>query len=187
VLLDAALPDGDGVKLCSELRNTRPNADVPVIMVTAKVQLEEKMHAFNAGADDYVTKPFEPLELRARVEAQLTRRRKALATSGTLVRGLLRLCTEEHKAYREEGQESDELKLTPMEFRLLLFLVKNEHRVVSRAEILTAVWGKSVFVVDRVIDKHVSSLRQKMGGLADYIATVPRLGYQFALKASQAS
>lgn len=180
VILDALLPDGDGFKFCSELRSHSSTAIVPVVMLTARGSVSDKVAAISYGADDYVTKPFEPLELKARAEALVKRfRERGGVHPGVVVRGNLKLSTEEYKAYAVEGGKEHELKLTPMEFRLLQFLIKNEHRVVTRADILQGVWGSGVFVVDRVIDKHVSSLRQKLGNLADYIQTVPRLGYQF--------
>jgi two-component system phosphate regulon response regulator PhoB len=179
VILDAVLPDGDGFKLCAELRSNSATSALPVVMLTARGSLSDKVAAFSYGADDYVTKPFEPLELKARIEALVKRQRERGQRQAVVVRGNLRLSTEEYKAYAMEAGKEQELKLTPMEFRLLQFLIKNEHRVVTRADILQGVWGSGVFVVDRVIDKHVSSLRQKLGSLADYIQTVPRLGYQF--------
>ncbi|RZA04983.1 MAG: response regulator transcription factor [Proteobacteria bacterium] len=187
VILDALLPDGDGMKFCAELRKSPATGNIPLVMLTARGSVTDKVAAFSNGADDYVTKPFEPLELKARMEALVKRFRERNQQSGTLVRGTLRLATEEYKAYAQEGGRDSELKLTPMEFRLLQFLIKNEHRVVTRADILQGVWGSGVFVVDRVIDKHVSSLRQKLGAHAEYIQTVPRLGYQFQVPASQLS
>lgn len=186
VILDAVLPDGDGFMLCAELRVGHETSNMPVIMLTARDTLSDKVAAFSYGADDYVTKPFEPLELKARIEAQAKRLRERRRTQNIVRRGRLRLSTEEYKAYGAENGKECELKLTPMEFRLLQFLIKNEHRVVTRADILQGVWGTGVFVVDRVIDKHVSSLRQKLGSLADYIGTVPRLGYQFQVSAEDA-
>jgi len=179
VILDAVLPDGDGFKLCADLRGNPETSANCVVMLTARGSLSDKVAAFSYGADDYVTKPFEPLELKARVESLVKRLRERGNRQAVVIRGSLRLSTEEYKAYSTEGGKNQELKLTPMEFRLLQFLIKNEHRVVTRADILQGVWGNGVFVVDRVIDKHVSSLRQKLGTLADYIQTVPRLGYQF--------
>jgi two-component system, OmpR family, phosphate regulon response regulator PhoB len=186
VILDALLPDGDGFKLCAELRGNSATSSMPVVMLTARGSLSDKVAAFSYGADDYMTKPFEPLELKARVEAILKRQRERGQRQSVVVRGNLRLSTEEYKAYAVENGREQELKLTPMEFRLLQFLIKNEHRVVTRADILQGVWGNGVFVVDRVIDKHVSSLRQKLGALAEYVHTVPRLGYQFQIVGSDA-
>ncbi|RZA05830.1 MAG: response regulator transcription factor [Proteobacteria bacterium] len=179
IILDALLPDGDGLKFCAELRSGANTSNIPLVMLTARGSITDKVAAFSNGADDYVTKPFEPLELKARIEALVKRFSERNQSAGTLVRGSLRLATEEYKAYAQEGSREQELKLTPMEFRLLQFLIKNEHRVVTRADILQGVWGSGVFVVDRVIDKHVSSLRQKLGVHSEYIQTVPRLGYQF--------
>ncbi|MCX6559386.1 MAG: response regulator transcription factor [Candidatus Aminicenantes bacterium] len=174
VLLDVMLPGKDGFEVCRELR--RDGIKTPIIMLTAKVQEAEKVLGLEIGADDYVTKPFSPRELRARVKAALRRRGD-----------------EEPPNYKFGDAEVDfgrcELRragqpvgLTAFEFKLLAALVRNAGKVLSRDRLLDLVWGQGAFVTDRVVDNHIVTLRKKIEpepANPRYIISVRGLGYRF--------
>lgn len=179
ILLDVVLPDGDGFQLCSRFRGMESMSAVPIIFLTGKTGVTDKVTGFSLGADDYVVKPFEPLELLARVQAKLNRRPSKAAVEDQIVRGALRLDLPFQRASLSESGVEKALDLTPIEFKLLCYFARNEGRVLSRAQLLTAIWGESVYVLDRTIDKHVSTLRSKLGIASDCVETVPGSGYRF--------
>jgi two-component system phosphate regulon response regulator PhoB len=175
ILLDVMLPDGDGFQFCASLQATPGLRDVPIIFLTGKSDIRDKVTAFSLGAEDYVVKPFEPLELRARVESRLNRRAKPSAIEESLIKGELTLNVAVQKALIQ-GRE---LGLTPIEFKILYHLARHEGRAFSRAELLSSIWGDSIHVLEHNIYTHVYSLRRKLGSHADCIRSVPRLGYRF--------
>ncbi len=175
IILDLMLPDGDGVEFCCNLRNTHP--DIPLIMLTAKDKLSDKIIGLESGADDYIVKPFETLELIARIKACLRRTRhekKEIIQAGKLIIDLKR---------REVKKGEQIIELTPKEFNLLVFLAENRDRVISRKEIKEHLWReKSLYSWSRVIDVHIMHLRQKIEDNPqepEYIITVPGVGYRF--------
>ena len=186
ILMDVVLPDGDGFKLCAQLQNSEKSRDIPIIFLTGKADVEDKVMGFSLGADDYVAKPFNPVELRARVEAKLTKLSQRKQVEESIRKGDLHINVSFQKAYLSEGDSEKDLGLTPIEFKLLYYFARNEEHVLSREQLLTALWGHAVEVVDRTIDKHISTLRQKLGSRAHYIETVPRSGYRFTLPTEQA-
>jgi two-component system response regulator ResD len=184
LLLDANLPDGDGFSFCRELRAQTSTQGLPVIFLTGRSELEDKLRGFSLGADDYIVKPFESLELQARVEVRLARERGKPRSEESCARGPLLLDLPTQRAYlREAGRQTD-VGLTPIEFKILYRLMRQEDRVVSREDLLETVWGPETHVFDRATDKHVSALRQKLGASAAFIQTVSRAGYRFALRAT---
>lgn len=183
LLLDVNLPDGDGFQFCREVREREQSRTIPVIFLTARSELDDKLKAFSLGGDDYVVKPFEGLELRARVEARLARMRHGPQSADTFTKGVLRLEFTTLRAYVVDETKKMELGLTPIEFKILYHLARNETQVVSREQLLTTLWGQETHVFDRATDKHVSSLRQKLGIYAAYIETVSGAGYRFVIKA----
>jgi len=183
VLLDVALADGDGFQLCSLLRDDDRFRDVPVIFVTGRGATADKVLAFSLGADDYVEKPFDLRELRARVEARLRRREESAASAEIVQRGDLRLDLARFRAFGiEEGRERD-LDLTVHEFRLLQHLASREERVQSRCQLVEAVWG-DVVVNERTVDSHMSNLRRKLGPLGVYLRAIRGVGYVFDSQAT---
>jgi two-component system alkaline phosphatase synthesis response regulator PhoP len=174
VLLDVMLPHKDGFAVCRELR--RSGKRMPIILLTARTHEAEKVLGLELGADDYVTKPFSPMELRARIKAAL---RRSAATTPEIFRfgdfevdfGRFEL--------RRGGKAVD---LTPIEFKLLAAFVHSRRHVLSRQHLLDHVWGREVFVTDRVVDTHVGNLRRKMEGDPDkpvYLVSVRGVGYRF--------
>ena len=175
VVLDLMLPGRNGLEILREVRGEPATADLPVIVLTARGAEMDKLLGFEHGADDYLTKPFSPRELVARVQALLRRARPA--TSGrALERGALRIDFDA----REASVAGRVLVLTPREFDLLAFLAKHPGRVISRDELLRKVWGYDYLGETRTVDVHVRRLRMKLGEDHPVIETVTGSGYKFA-------
>ena len=172
ILLDLVLPRLGGIEVCKKLKSDPRLSDIPIIMVTAKGELGDKIEGLELGADDYVTKPFNPQEVIARVRANLRRRegipRKEFQYANIIVD------TFKHEVL----YEGKEVELTAKEFELLLYLIENKGRVLTRDMILNHVWGYDYFGTTRTVDVHVTHLRQKLSILADAITTVKPLGYK---------
>lgn len=174
VLLDWMIEGTSGIEVCRRLRRDKATAHVPIILLTARGAEEDKVRGLETGADDYVTKPFSPRELIARVNAILRRIRPALAGE-TLVVGDLSLDAVAHRVVRR-GQA---LALGPTEFRLLRFLMEHPGRVFSRGQLLDAVWGTESEIELRTVDVHIRRLRQAIDlpDVDDPIRTVRSAGY----------
>lgn len=185
LILDIGLPDGDGFSFCTELKEQGKFRALPVIFLTGRTELEDKLNGFSLGGDDYIVKPFEGRELKARVQARLARLQQdgAGAEDGIIRVGHLRLKASTQRVYRDlSGGKKSELGLTPIEFKILYHLARHENHVISREQLLATVWGKQTHVFARATDKHVSSLRQKLGDDASCIETVSGAGYRFVSK-----
>lgn len=176
VLLDWMLPGVSGIELCRRLRNRPETATLPVIMLTARGEEDERVRGLAVGADDYVVKPFSVPELMARVKAML-RRAHPRIVAPTLVAGDLELDRKTLRV-RRAGRE---VRLGPTEFRLLEFLMQSPGRVFSRQQLLDGVWGHGVYVDERTVDVHVGRLRKAInrGRARDPIRTVRGGGYAF--------
>ncbi len=177
VLLDWMLPDVSGFELLRTLRADSATRDLPVIMLTAKGEELDRVRGLEAGADDYVTKPFSLRELRARAQAVLKR---AHGFPGkTVSAGQLELDVERHRV----TAAGKEVRLGPTEFRLLHFLMTHPERVYSRLQLLDHAWGRDVFVEERTVDVQIRRLRRALEpyGLDGYVQTVRGFGYRFAL------
>lgn len=171
ILLDWMLPDLSGLDLCRQLRKNNLISQVPVIMLTARSEEADRIRGLNAGADDYVPKPFSPGELVARIRAVL-RRTGGKSEAEQLEQAGIRMDLVAHRAYRDEV----ELRLGPTEFRLLRFFMQNPGRVFTREKLLDEVWGHDIHVEDRTVDVHVRRLRKALGE-PDIIRTVRSAGY----------
>jgi len=176
VLLDWMLPDTSGLALLGEWRRQARTAALPVIMLTAKGMEEDKVKGLNEGADDYVTKPFSPKELVARVQALLRRKAPELGQQ-SLSYGLLSIDTERH---RVSVQQRD-IELDQAEFKLLRYMVAHPERIFSRAQLLDKVWGDHTFIEERTVDVHIMRLRKSLGVAADYVKTVRGMGYKLSM------
>jgi DNA-binding response OmpR family regulator len=181
ILLDVMLPDGDGYQLCSLIQNNEGTRDIPIIFLTAKDSLPNKVMGFSLGADDYIVKPFDPLELRARVEAKLRRISRKKEASEIIQKGDIQVNIPFQRAYLLENGQKRDLGLTPIEFRLLLYFVQRLDQVLTREQLLLAVWGDDIHVSDRSIDTHVSKLRKKLSPKSDYIQSIYGTGYVFSI------
>ena len=178
ILLDWILPDMNGLEWMQALKKDEAFADVPVIFLTCRDHEDDKLAAFKAGADDYITKPFSPRELISRVRAVL-RRTFMLGMSGRIKSGPIYLDNDEHRV-RLAGRE---LLLSPTEYRLLEFLLAHPGKAYSRRQLLDRVWGFHRSIEERSIDVHIRRLRQKIGqnGDEDIIQTVRGFGYRLSL------
>lgn len=176
ILLDWMLPGLSGIELCRRWRAREETALIPIIMITARGEEEERVRGLGTGADDYVVKPFSMLELLARVQALLRRTNPQLVTT-VLKAGDLELDRASHRV-RRSGRE---VHLGPTEYRLLEYLMRYPGRVYSREQLLDGVWGNDVYVDERTVDVHVGRLRKAInrGRNPDPIRTVRGAGYAF--------
>ncbi len=174
ILLDWMLPLLSGIEVCRRLRRQPESATVPIIMLTARGEEGDKVRGLDYGADDYITKPFSPTELIARIRALLRRARPELAAEQLDFADLI-MDLAAHRV-RRAGRE---VHLGPTEFRLLQYLLQHPGRVFSREQLLNAVWGRDVYVEARTVDVHIRRLRKALNGAgeADLIRTVRAAGY----------
>ncbi len=173
ILLDIMLPDESGVQLLEKLRDDPRTVAIPVIMLTARGEEEDKVESFEIGADDYVTKPFGMMELLARVKAVLRRCRAEKALPGLTVGGIS--MDRERHTVQANGRN---VYLTFREFELLRFLMEHEGRAFDRDKLLDAVWGVDYVGGARTVDMHIQTLRKKLGPCANQIETIYGLGYK---------
>ncbi len=177
-LIDWMLPDMSGLELTRMLKRDSSNEDLGIIMLTAKAEEYDKVAGLEGGADDYVTKPFAPRELLARIQAVLRRARSSDAEVFTA--GVLELDAAGHRV----SASGKEVRVGPTEYRLLRFLMTHSDRVYSRTQLLDRVWGANVYVEERTVDVHVRRLRKALGetGADSYIQTVRGAGYRFSTR-----
>jgi two-component system phosphate regulon response regulator PhoB len=180
-LVDWMLPDMSGLELTRQLKRDKDNDDLAIIMLTARADEFDKIAGLEGGADDYVTKPFSPRELIARIQAVL--RRSGGDDNETVSAGVLTLDSAGHRV----SANGNEIKLGPTEYRLLKFLITHPDRVYSRSQLLDRVWGANVYVEERTVDVHVRRLRKALAAEAadDYIQTVRGAGYRFSSRDNQ--
>ncbi len=174
LILDWMLPGVSGIELCRRLRQRPETERLPIIMLTARGEENERVRGLSTGADDYVVKPFSTPELMARVKAML-RRAKPEVLASVLRCGELELDRETHRVHRK-GRE---VRLGPTEFKLLEFLMSSPARVFSRSQLLDGVWGHDIYVDERTVDVHIGRLRKAVNlpGMSDVIRTVRGAGY----------
>ncbi len=177
IILDWMLPGMSGIEFARRLKGDEYTKAIPIIMLTAKSEEADKIRGLDVGADDYVTKPFSPRELLARIKAVL-RRRAPQMTDDPIEVGGLRVDPVTHRVTVGDAT----LDLGPTEFRLLHFLMSNPERVHSRANVLDKVWGDRVYVEDRTVDVHIRRLRKALEatGHEEMIQTVRGVGYRFS-------
>jgi len=175
VIIDYMLPGIDGLEVCRSLRSDNRTASIPLIMLTAKSAESDRILGLELGADDYVTKPFSPRELAARIKA-LIRRASLPQTPPEIIRfGGLAI----DSGHREVSCEGVSIPLTATEFRLLQFLAGHPGRVYSRNQLIDHALGRDISVTDRTIDVHITGLRRKLGICGEWIETVRGFGYRF--------
>lgn len=173
ILLDWMLPEISGVEICKIIRSKPDIKNIPIIMLTAKGQEEDKIKGLSAGADDYVTKPFSVPELMARVKANM-RRAPEIMTTKQLVFEDICMDLVSKKVFRGENY----IHLGPTEFRLLKILMESPGKVFSRELLLKTVWGANIYVESRTVDVHIRRLRKSLNAFgADFIRTVRATGY----------
>jgi two-component system alkaline phosphatase synthesis response regulator PhoP len=174
VLLDLMLPQLDGLEICRALRSQVKTADLPIVMITAKAEEADRIVGLELGADDYITKPFSPREVLARVKALFRRLEKPKAREARQEYGAIALDPDKHEVtYREKAHN-----LTAKEFKLLEFFLANRGRVLSRDLLLNEIWGYDYFGTTRTVDVHVVHLRQKFPLLNNSLISIKGLGYK---------
>ncbi|MDD5460663.1 MAG: phosphate regulon transcriptional regulator PhoB [Methylococcales bacterium] len=178
ILLDWMLPGISGVEWARRLKKEPIYRELPIILLTARGEEEDKVKGLEIGADDYMTKPFSPKELIARIRAVLRRSGK-IQGQAQIVLGDLVLDTEQHRLSIRDKQ----LEVSPTEFRLMQFFMTHPDKVYSRTQLLDQVWGRSVYIEERTIDVHIRRLRKILGeyGREDLVQTVRGFGYRFSL------
>lgn len=179
ILLDWMLPGQSGLQLARQWRRDARTKQVPILMLTARGDEPDKVAGLDAGADDYITKPFSTQEMLARIRAVLRRRAPEVAVE-RLEAGELVLDTATHRVTWQGAA----LKMGPTEFKLLAYLMQNAERVHSRSQLLDKVWGDHVFIEERTVDVHVKRLRESLGAAASMVETVRGAGYRFTVQAT---
>ncbi|MES2684501.1 MAG: phosphate regulon transcriptional regulator PhoB [Pseudomonadota bacterium] len=179
ILLDWMMPGLSGVEYAKELKNGATTKDIPIIMVTARAEEEDKVRALNIGADDYVSKPFSFPELIARIQAVMRRAMPGGVEERLSVAGL-----EVDAASQRVTAKGEAVKLGPTEYRLLHFFISHPERVYTREQVLDRVWGQNVYVEERTVDVHIRRLRKALQpyGYDNMIQTVRGTGYRFSDK-----
>jgi two-component system phosphate regulon response regulator PhoB len=177
VLLDWMLPGASGIEFAKRLRADERTRAIPIIMLTARTEERDKINALDTGADDYITKPFSPREMIARIRAVLRRRAPQMTDDPVTISGL----TLDPSTHRVSG-DGIQVALGPTEFRLLHYLMTHPERVHSRSQLLDQVWGDHVFVEERTVDVHIRRLRKALepAGKAELIQTVRGAGYRLS-------
>ena len=174
IILDLMLPDTDGFEICKYLKKQDKYFSIPIIMLTAKDEETDKVLGLELGADDYVTKPFSPRELVARVKAVLRRGEQKSDGQKISIGGILTIDTEKY----EVTINDEKVELTSTEFRILQLLCSKKGWVFTRNQILDHLWSDEKFVVDRTVDVHVKNLREKLGEASKFIKSVRGIGYK---------
>lgn len=175
IIMDIMMPGLDGFGAVKQIKKI---ADIPTIMLSARGEEYDKLFGFELGVDDYVTKPFSPRELMARISAILKRKGGKVRENKKEVFGGL-VIDVDGRSVTVDGKKAD---LTPKEYDLLFYLVKNKGVAMSRESILSDVWGYTFFGEDRTVDTHIKMLRSNLGGYRDHIVTLRGMGYKFVEK-----
>lgn len=174
IILDLMLPDADGIEICKYLKKRDKFSSIPIIMLTARASETDKVLGLELGADDYVTKPFSPRELVARVKAVLRRRKQKEESKRIEIGDILLMDLQRYEVY-VEGKRVD---LTPTEFRILKALSERIGRVFTRDQILDYLWGNEKVVLDRTVDVHIRNLREKLKDGGRLIKNIRGIGYK---------
>ncbi|MGB2600127.1 MAG: response regulator transcription factor [Candidatus Omnitrophota bacterium] len=174
ILLDIGLPEMDGFEVCKALKKDDEYASIPVIMLTARDQVIDKVVGFELGADDYVVKPFVSEELIARIKAAMRKREEAVTSKKVNIGDAILIDADKHKV----SVDDKEVELTSAEFKILYLLASRKGHVFTRQAILDYLWGDEKIVVDRTIDVHVRHLREKLGKSSKFIKSVRNVGYK---------
>ena len=178
ILLDISLPDGDGLTFYADLQIKEKTRDIPVIFITSHQEVNKEIMGFSLGADDYIIKPIEPARFKARIESRLKQIEQKKHKELVINKGNLRLSVTLQKvSIVNEGLEKL-IDLTPVEFKLLFHFLRHEDFILTREQLLTAVWGNASEVLDRTIDMHISNLRKKITDSDFKIKAVHGTGYK---------
>jgi len=178
ILLDILLPDGDGLDFFAKIRSYNLAKDTPIILLTGKNELSTKSIGFALGAEDYIVKPFDPLEVKLRCTSKIAKFETKISQDAIFQAADLRFEIPSQRAFLSGKQ----LNLTPTGFKLLLYLSKNEGAVLSRNQLIDNVWGVGTYIVDRTVDTHVGAVRKQLKSSNVSIVSVHGLGYKLVLE-----
>jgi DNA-binding response OmpR family regulator len=182
LLLDVSLPDGDGIKFLSEFNlNNKKTRDIPVFIVSSDTNELSKVTAFGLGVDDYICKPFSPIELKARVDAKIKKAKDKKIESNNYLVGNVEV-DQSKMTLKVRGSLTPVQNITPIEFKIFTLLGQSPGNIMSRAQIIDRVWPMNTFITERTVDAHVSHLRKKMAGADIEIETVFGVGYKLVIK-----
>jgi two-component system alkaline phosphatase synthesis response regulator PhoP len=179
IILDIMMPEMNGLQVIRELKKNKATASIPVLLLTAKVSETDEIVGLEIGADDYIVKPVTIGKIIARVHAALRRKEQAVNDALPQVDLIKIKELEINVSSYSATLGKQKLTLPKKEFETLVYLIRNKGRVLSRESILNAVWGENIHVVDRTVDVHIRKIREKLGTYAEYIETVPGVGYRF--------
>ncbi len=187
ILLDFYLPDGDAFDLIQHVKNLENGNSIPIILLTQASETKIKVRSFSEGVYDFITKPFDPAELVARIQSHLLRSDEIKSIYGSTQQvGDLELDIEAKKITLKIAGQFSELSLSPIEYKILQCLIQNAGKVRTREQIAVAAWRRQFFQ-SRTIDRHISSIRKKLGPRAGYLQTVSQGGYRLTNNESEAS
>ena len=172
IIMDVMMPDLDGFSACREIRKTK---NTPMLMLSARGEEYDKIHGFEIGIDDYVVKPFSPKELMMRIDAIVRRSGSQTAQNDIVEIGGLKI----DFTARIVSIDGEKIDMSPKEYDLLFYLVKNRGKALTREQILTEVWGYDYYGDDRTLDTHIKLIRKELGDYAKYIVTLRGVGYRF--------
>tara|TARA_X000000950_G_C13762446_1_gene597408 strand:- start:381 stop:1070 length:690 start_codon:yes stop_codon:yes gene_type:complete len=180
LLLDWMMPPPTGIQICRQIRQNRSINRLPIIVLTARGEQDDKIMGLEAGADDYIVKPFSTSELLARIKALLRRSSLITANESILTLGNIQINLDNHRVYRNNKA----VHLGPIEYKLLKFFFENPGKVFSRDQLLDAIWGHGIFIETRTVDTHIRRLRKAMNfkGEQNFIRTVRSAGYSLEFK-----
>lgn len=178
ILVDINLPKKDGYSLISEIQASHDLTEVPLLCLTGRKEITDKVTAFSLGADDYITKPFDPLELRARIDSRFKKTRRKNSKDLTTTVGEIEIDHARHRVTILMDSEKVEVEVTQTEFKILCCLARRPDQVYTRDQLLVAAWGEDARVLERVVDAHVCLLRKKLGPYSKYIKAVTGVGYK---------
>lgn len=179
ILLDFYLPDGNGFEMIDHLKTDEQLKKIPVILLTSESAVQIKVRSFSEGVYDFITKPFEAVELHARIASHLGRSEEInSATKAPTQVGAIHLDTEAKSIAIKAGNQSNALNLSPIEFKILQYLITHHGKARTREQLAKNVWNRKFFQ-SRTIDRHMSSIRKKLGAHAHYLQTVSQGGYRF--------
>ncbi|MGZ3730578.1 MAG: response regulator transcription factor [Bdellovibrionota bacterium] len=182
ILLDLGLPDTDGFHFFSELQSSELHRQIPVVFITGRAEVTNKVAAFSLGAEDYIVKPFDALEVKARLGARLKKLTATQESHNSVIRGPIEIDVARQRVFCGTGPSRAPVKLTRKEFLLLTHLARHEDTVISRQQLLDAVWGNESEVFDRTVDTHISALRRKLGSYGTCVESVAGMGYRFTAR-----
>lgn len=175
ILLDISLGEIDGFEVCHLLKGQKETVNTPIVFLSSRNDPHSKVMGFDLGADDYIEKPFEAEELKARIKVRIKQNASRKESISSFEVEGMRIDFLGHRVFLDER----EIPFSALEFKLLSFFVRNPDRVLSRERILNNVWGVDTFVTDRVVDSHIRSIRKKMGAYKDHIESIYGEGYRF--------